>query len=259
MPPDRWQQHNITFIDRESAWRAIVECLGPALIAAEAEGQLTGWWFMNKQPWPLRYLADEPSPVIESLLSDLVADEVVVSWLPFVYEPETDAFGGPDAMGAAHELFHRDSRHLLTYEPSPGHLGRRETAVLLASAMMRGAGLDWFEQGDVWAKVAALRPVISPLPPERVAELALAVRKLMAADAHGLCRPDGPLHAHGAWVTAFERAGATRRPCRLRRAHPRPASRHRPSRDLPRQPRRSSPRRPERPVQHRTRGSHGNE
>ncbi|MFF3733415.1 methyltransferase, FxLD system [Streptomyces sp. NPDC002476] len=209
MPPDRWQQHNITFIDRENARRAIVERLGPALIAAEAEGQLTGWWFMNKQPWPLRYLADEPSPVIESLLSDLVGDGVVVSWLPCVYEPETEAFGGPDAMDVAHELFHSDSRHLLTYEWSPEHLGRRETAALLASAMMRGAGLDWFEQGDVWAKIAALRPVTSPLPPERVAELAPAVRELMTTDAHGLCRPDGPLHAHGAWVTAFERAGAT--------------------------------------------------
>ncbi|MCX5501096.1 methyltransferase, FxLD system [Streptomyces sp. NBC_00053] len=209
MTPDRWQQHNITFIDRESARRAIVERLGPALIAAEAEGQLTNWWFMNKQPWPLRYLADEPSPVIESLLSDLVGDGVVVSWLPCVYEPETEAFGGPDAMDAAHELFHSDSRHLLTYESSPEHLGRRETAVLLASAMMRGAGLDWFEQGDVWAKIAALRPVTSPLPPERVAELAPAVRELMTTDAHSLCRPDGPLHARGAWVTAFERAGAT--------------------------------------------------
>ncbi|MFF9398539.1 methyltransferase, FxLD system [Streptomyces sp. NPDC014744] len=209
MPADRWQQHNITFNDRESARRAIDERLGPALVAAQAEGQLTGWWFMNKKPWPLRYLADEPSPVIESLLSDLVGDGVVMSWLPCVYEPESEAFGGPDAMDAAHELFHSDSRHLLTYESSPEHLGRRETAVLLASAMMRGAGLDWFEQGDVWAKVAALRPVTSPLPSERVAELVPAVRELMTADAHGLCRANGPLHAHGAWVTAFEQAGAT--------------------------------------------------
>ncbi|MGW5214009.1 methyltransferase, FxLD system [Streptomyces sp. NPDC004051] len=209
MPPDRWQQHNITFADRESAWPAIVEHLGPALTAAEAEGQLTCWWFMNKQPWPLRYLAEEPSPLVESLLSDLVDDGVVVSWLPCIYEPETEAFGGSQAMDAAHELFHSDSRHLLAYRPSPEHLGRKETAVLLASAMMRGAGLDWFEQGDVWAKVAAFRPATDPLPPERAAELAPATRKLMTADAHGLCRPDGPLHTHEGWVTAFERAGAT--------------------------------------------------
>ncbi|MGW1398857.1 methyltransferase, FxLD system [Streptomyces sp. NPDC002405] len=209
MPPDRWQQHNITFADRESARHAIVEHLGPALTAAEADGQLTGWWFMNKQPWPLRYLAEEPSPLVESLLSDLVDDGGVVSWLPCIYEPETEAFGGSQAMDAAHKLFHSDSRHLLTYQPSPEHLERKETAVLLASAMMRGAGLDWFEQGDVWAKVATFRPATNPLPPERAAELVPATRKLMTADAHGLCRPDGPLHAHEEWVTAFERAGAT--------------------------------------------------
>ncbi|MFE5191716.1 methyltransferase, FxLD system [Streptomyces sp. NPDC056628] len=209
MPPDHWQQHNITFVDRESALRTIAERLGPALIDAEADGQLTGWWLMNKQPWPLRYLADKPPPAIESLLSDLIGDGVAVSCLPCVYEPETDTFGGPEAMDAAHELFHSDSRHLLTYQPSPTHFGRRETAVLLASAMMRGAGLDWFEQGDVWAKVAALRPAIAPQPPERAAELAPAMRKLMTADAHSLCRPGGPLHTHEEWVTAFERAGAT--------------------------------------------------
>lgn len=209
MPPDRWQQHNITFVDREIAQRTIAERLGPTLIEAEADGQLTDWWFMNKQPWPLRYLADKPSPAIESLLSDLVGDGVAVSCLPCIYEPETDTFGGPEAMDTAHELFHSDSRHLLTYQPSPMHLGRRETAVLLTSVMMRGAGLDWFEQGDVWAKVAALRPATAPQPPDRAAALAPAMRKLMTADAHSLCRPDGPLHAHEEWVTAFERAGAT--------------------------------------------------
>ncbi|WP_261718826.1 methyltransferase, FxLD system [Streptomyces sp. FZ201] len=209
MPPDRWQQHNITFVDRDIAQRTIAERFGPTLIEAEADGQLTDWWFMNKQPWPLRYLADKPSPAIESLLSDLIGDGVAASCLPCIYEPETDTFGGPEAMDTAHELFHSDSRHLLTYQPSPMRLGRRETAVLLASVMMRGAGLDWFEQGDVWAKVAALRPATAPQPPERAAALAPAMRKLMTADAHGLCRPDGPLHAHEEWVTAFERAGAT--------------------------------------------------
>ncbi|GHA39794.1 O-methyltransferase [Streptomyces tauricus] len=207
MSPDHWQQHNITFVDRESARHTIAERLGPALIEAEADGQLTGWWFMNKQPWPLRYLADKPSPAIESLLSDLIDDGMAVSCLPCVYEPETDAFGGPEAMAAAHELFHSDSRHLLTYQTSPKHLGRRETAVLLASAMMRGAGLDWFEQGDVWTKVAALRPASAPQAPERAAELVPTMRKLMTADAHSLCRPGGPLDAHEEWVTAFERAG----------------------------------------------------
>ncbi|MFB6785293.1 methyltransferase, FxLD system [Streptomyces olivaceus] len=209
MPPDRWQQHNITFVDREVARHTIAGRLSPALIEAEADGQLTGWWFMNKQPWPLRYLADKPSPAIEVLLSDLIGDGVAVSCLPSIYEPETDTFGGPEAMDAAHELFHSDSRHLLTYQPGPMHLGRRETAILLASAMMRGAGLDWFEQGDVWAKVAALRPATNTPPRERAAELISSVQMLMTVDAHSLCCPNGPLHRHDEWVTAFERTGST--------------------------------------------------
>ncbi|MCQ4084381.1 methyltransferase, FxLD system [Streptomyces sp. RB6PN25] len=209
MPTD-WHQHNITFADRETGHRVITERLGPALLAAEDSGQLTGWWFMNKQPWPLRYRAAKPSPLIESLLTDLVGQGAVHSWLPGIYEPETTAFGGPKAMDAAHDLFHQDSRHLLTYRPGPGHLGRRETAVLLISAMMWSAGLDWFEQGDVWAKVAELRPATTePLAPETASAQVPAMRKLMTTDAHSLCRPNGPLDGHAEWVTAFERTGAT--------------------------------------------------
>lgn len=209
MPPD-WQQHNITFVDRETGRRVITERLGPALLAAQDAGQLAGWWFMNKQPWPLRYRADVPSPLVETLLSDLVGQGAAHSWLPGIYEPETTAFGGPKAMDAAHDLFHEDSRHLVAYQPGPGRLGRRETAVLLLSAMMRAAGLDWFEQGDVWARVAELRPAADePLTPEKAAFLGPAMRKLMTADAHSLCRSSGPLDGQGPWVAAFEHAGAT--------------------------------------------------
>ncbi|WP_455357166.1 methyltransferase, FxLD system [Streptomyces sp. SYSU K217416] len=209
MPPDRWHQHNIRFTDRASGKRAITERLGPTLLAAEEAGQLTDWWFMNKQPWPLRYRAAEPSPLVESLLSGLVDDGTVRSWMPGIYEPETLAFGGREAMAAAHNLFHEDSRHLLTYQPGPKRLGRRETAVLLISAMMRAACLDWFEQGDVWAKVAALRPAAEALTPKRAAALAEAMEKLMTVDAHSLCHPSGPLDGHAEWVAAFERAGTT--------------------------------------------------
>ncbi|NUS88066.1 MAG: hypothetical protein HOY75_36540 [Streptomyces sp.] len=202
--------HNITFADRETGKRFITERLGSVLLAAGSAGQLAGWWFMNKQPWPLRYRATEPSPLVESTLSALIADGSDLSWLPGIYEPETTAFGGTKAMDAAHDLFHQDSRHLLTYEPGPGRLGRRETAVLLLSSMMRAAGLDWFEQGDVWAKVADLRPAVAePLNSEKATAHAPAMRKLMTIDAHSLCRPGGPLDGHTEWVAAFERAGTT--------------------------------------------------
>jgi protein-L-isoaspartate(D-aspartate) O-methyltransferase len=209
MAPDRWHQHNVTFADRETGRRAITERLGPVLLAAEDDGQLADWWFMNKQPWPLRYRAAKPSPLVESVLSDLVADGTVRSWPPGVYEPEATAFGGSRAMDAAHDLFHADSRHLLAYQPGPGQLGRRETAVLLISALTRAAHLDWFEQGDVWAKAAALRPSTEALTPERAAILIPAMRKLMTVDARSLSRPDGPLDGRAEWVASFERAGTT--------------------------------------------------
>ena len=93
MPPDRWQQHNITFVDREIARRTIAERLGPALIEAQADGQLTGWWFMNKQPWPLRYLAHQPSPIVEALLNDLVTEGIAGSWTA-----GTEALGKADGV-----------------------------------------------------------------------------------------------------------------------------------------------------------------
>ncbi|WP_433860169.1 methyltransferase, FxLD system [Streptomyces kronopolitis] len=209
MPPDRWHQHNITFTDRQTAQRAITDRVAPALLAAEADGQLTAWWFMNKQPWPLRYLADGSSPTVDALLDDLVAEGIAQSWTTGIYEPETEAFGGADAMAAAHALFHEDCRHLLGYQPGSKRLGRRETAVLLMSSLMRAANLDWFEQGDVWAKVSALRPGAGLLAPDRSADLAPAMRTLMSTEARSLCRTGGPLDGRTEWVAAFERAGTT--------------------------------------------------
>jgi protein-L-isoaspartate(D-aspartate) O-methyltransferase len=206
MDPERWHQHNVTFNDRDTSKRAITERLSPALLAAESAGEITGWWFMNKQPWPLRYRAARPSPLVEKALSELVDDGTVTSWLPGLYEPETAAFGGPPSMDAAHDLFHEDSRHLLTYQPGPGRLGRSETAVLLLSAMMRAANLDWYEQGDVWAKAAALRPAA---PVAELAALIPAMRTLMTVDAASLCRPGRALGEHAEWLAAFERAGTT--------------------------------------------------
>ncbi|WP_404949021.1 methyltransferase, FxLD system [Streptomyces sp. ARC14] len=206
MCPDRWQQHNITFPDRDTGRRAVTERLAPALLAAEADGQLGGWWFMNKQPWRLRYVADEPAPIVLAVLDEWVADGTAQSCTMGIYEPETEAFGGADAMTAAHALFHEDSRHLLTYPVHNEHLGRRETAILLMSSLMRAANLDWFEQGDVWAKVSALRPGTATPGSTR---LISAMRTLMTTEARSLYREHGPLDNHADWVAAFERAGAT--------------------------------------------------
>ncbi|SNT33509.1 methyltransferase, FxLD system [Actinacidiphila glaucinigra] len=209
MSPTLWHQHNVVFPHRRTAQQVIAERIGPTLELAQEADQLTGWWFMNKQPWPLRYRAAQPSELIETLLTSLVHDGTALAWHPAIYEPETDAFGGPHAMATAHQLFHHDSRHLLAQHHRPALLGRRETAALLASSMMRAAGLDWYEQGDVWAKVAALRPTAPTLAPERATALTSAMRALMTTEPHRLCRPGRPLDGHSTWVDAFEEAGAT--------------------------------------------------
>ncbi|MDQ8706949.1 methyltransferase, FxLD system [Streptomyces sp. LHD-70] len=208
--PYSWCQHSIVFHDRDSGQRVITDLLGPALRAAYESRALHGWWFMNKQPWPLRYPRDNRArDTVTRLLDQLAADGQIVDWTDGIYEPETAAFGGQAAMHTAHELFHHDSRHLLNYPPFTGHLGRRETAVVLCSAMMRAAGLDWYEQGDVWDKISHLRPAGStPAQIPRPRDAA-TMRRLMTVNTSTLCTPsnNGPLAGLNTWVSAFENAG----------------------------------------------------
>ncbi len=88
---------------------------------------------------------------------------MITDWTSVIYEPETRAFGGSEGMEAAHRLFHQDSRQILAYltfvDRDELDDQRVELSVLLGTAMMHGAGLDWYEIGDTWAKVATNRPV----------------------------------------------------------------------------------------------------
>ncbi|MFD0900118.1 methyltransferase, FxLD system [Actinomadura sediminis] len=201
-----WQQYNIEFPDHQTATEVAAHRLRPALVAAQEAGLLNGWWFMRKRPWRLRYIptCDAPATIAE-LLDDLVGAGRINAWTHGIYEPETAAFGGEAAMDVAHMLFHNDSLHVLTRaaQPAVPELGQRETTALLCSAMFRAAGLDWYEQGDVWSKVAALRPAA---PTTHRPELVQAAHRLMTADAHDLYG-DGPLCGHEGWIAAFERAG----------------------------------------------------
>ncbi|MFF3437608.1 methyltransferase, FxLD system [Streptosporangium sp. NPDC002721] len=208
-----WRQYNIEVPDRATAEHVAIWDLRPTLTAAQGAGLLHGWWFVRKHPWRLRYLPDDPiSTVVADLLDKLAADGRIISWALGIYEPETTAFGGTAAMSVAHELFHHDSHHLLTRaarHDGPA-LGQRETTALLCSAMLRAAGLDLYEQGDVWEKVAELRPAEpGTVAPERAARLAAAMRRLMTVNVRDLCDPanTGPLVGYDGWVTAFEKAG----------------------------------------------------
>ncbi|MFJ5121350.1 methyltransferase, FxLD system [Kitasatospora sp. NPDC088548] len=204
-----WIQHDLTFNDPCIVEQVAAHHLAPVLDHAQNSGVLEDWWYMRKKGLRLRYRAAASAPVVTALLDTLVETGLVTGWATVVYEPETEAFGGPEAMEITHRLFHTDSRHLMARaaKPDPPALRSTETFVVLVSAMLRAAGLDWYEQGDVWAKFAAERPAPPGLAPERTAALNAAMRRLMTLDTRRLARPGEPLAGHIGWVDAFETAG----------------------------------------------------
>ncbi|MFE4519298.1 methyltransferase, FxLD system [Kitasatospora sp. NPDC056783] len=204
-----WIQHDLTFADPGTVEQIAAHHLSPVLAHAQNSGALEDWWYMRKKGLRLRYRAAAPAPVVTGLLDTLADVGLVSGWVTVVYEPETDAFGGAEAMEIAHRLFHTDSRCLMARaaKPDPPALGRSETFVVLVSAMLRAAGLDWYEQGDVWAKFAAERPAPPPFAPERAAALTTTMRRLMTLDPRQLSRPGEPLAGHTDWVDAFEETG----------------------------------------------------
>ncbi|WP_182880457.1 thiopeptide-type bacteriocin biosynthesis protein [Microbispora sp. H10949] len=214
MDPCPWRQVNLAFPYWDTAKQTAAAHLAPLMTEAETEGLIIAWFFIRKAPcWRLRYLpgpeAAQADAHLRRHLEDLKSKRHIDDVRHLVYEPETHAFGGPEAMRIAHELFHRDSRHVLARAvgPSPA-LGRRETAILLSAVLMRAAGLDWYEQGDVWVKVAEHRPGKAVWAPEREAKLSQAMHRLLTADMQVMCAAgNAPLAAYRPWVTAFEEAG----------------------------------------------------
>lgn len=211
-----WRQVNIAFHDWPTAERIAVAHLAPLLTAAETEGLITAWFFVRKTPcWRVRYLpADKTSSLEDHLhlrIENLKREGHVADLTAVVYEPEARAFGGVQGMGSAHRLFHLDSRHLLTHLVTTGHLPgpghRRELSVLLCTDLMRAAGLDWYEQGDVWARVARHRESLEPLPQGQGRALQAKMKTLMSADTTNLTGNGSPLGLSIPWARAFTRAG----------------------------------------------------
>lgn len=209
MPGTDWHHYLIEFTDPATAENTTARELVPALNQAQHAGQLDTWWYLRKTPaWRLRYQpTNADTTVVDRMLIELAASGQVASWTRGIYEPETLAFGGSAAMDIAHTLFHYDSRHLLVRaaQTNPSQaLGQRETTVLLFSTLLRAAGLDWFEQGDVWAKVAVLRPAVDAhhAIPGRAEGLGWAIRRLMTVNSRGM-----PNLLADSWLAAFETAG----------------------------------------------------
>ncbi|MFF7947962.1 methyltransferase, FxLD system [Streptomyces griseorubiginosus] len=193
-------EENLPVPPDTSWWHASVAFPDPHADAARALATaLAGrrFHFLRKDAG-VRLRTEQP---VADLLDQLVADRVITGWVGGIYEPETHAFGGPEGMEVAHDVFCADSPASLAETGTPG---ARERSVMLLSAMIRKAGLDPFEAGDVWARWAALRPPVTPPQGPALDRAVSAMRRLMNADA--ALRSD----AEAGWVervAEFEDAG----------------------------------------------------
>jgi thiopeptide-type bacteriocin biosynthesis protein len=212
-----WMQVSVQFDDYAAAENIGVAHLGPVMAEAEAAGLVSSWSFIRKAPcWRVRYHADrDGQSFVHKALDTLRMSGHIAQWVETIYEPEVHAFGGTAGMDVAHHLFHQDSRHLVAYLGGDGLSSsrgdkRRELSILLCSTLMRGAGQDWYEQGDLWARVAENRPSLPEMPSHRERGTESSLRRLMTVDASPaspLTAQNGALNHLAAWFAAFDSAG----------------------------------------------------
>ncbi|MGH3913454.1 MAG: thiopeptide-type bacteriocin biosynthesis protein [Pseudonocardiaceae bacterium] len=213
-----WYQVHVQFPDWAAAEKAAVISVGPRLQRLQDTGVIAAWWFIRKAPcWRLRLKPSHDAEraamriSVHSLLDGLTTAGLISRWRQTHYEPETVAFGGRPGMDIAHDLFCADSTNILAYLPRPEPtLGRRDLSVLLCTTLFRAAGQEWFECGDIWHRVAQLRPIPADTSTDRLTELTQSLRTLLAYDAHptgALFGTDGPLAFAASWAAAFHHAG----------------------------------------------------
>ncbi|WP_434740734.1 thiopeptide-type bacteriocin biosynthesis protein [Micromonospora sp. SH-82] len=208
-----WRQITIELSEAAQGEEVAVSHLGPLFTQAEAHKHITAWFFIRKSPqWRLRYLpAPETTGAREHLLESLRCIPEITRVVEVVYEPETHAFGGTQSMTVAHRLFHADSRHVLDYlaatTPQPATRRRRELAILLAGTLLRAAGLDWYEQGDVWSRIARHRPPVDGPGPIPSSALRSSLHHLLSTDMMRLPDPSGLPGGTCEWGASFASAG----------------------------------------------------
>ncbi|MEU9737169.1 thiopeptide-type bacteriocin biosynthesis protein [Streptomyces sp. NPDC048002] len=207
-----WWQTYLHFTNWADADTTFTTHVLPAVEEAENAGTINGWWYTRKHPcWRLRLHLHAPAAKhhIGDHLNRLVNSGHLHRWWPGIYEPETAAFGGTASMTAAHALFTTDSRHIQQLPHRHLAAGPRELSVLLCTIMMRAAGLEWYEQGDVWHRVITTehRSDTRNIPTDLLNARAHEIRPLLHADTDALIGPGGPLESVAEWAAAFHHTG----------------------------------------------------
>ncbi|MEW2248607.1 thiopeptide-type bacteriocin biosynthesis protein [Streptomyces sp. NPDC006975] len=209
-----WYQVYVKFADYPTAARAFRAYLLPAL----QEETVGPWWFLRKHPyWRLRVHpapAAPAEPVISHVtqaLDSAVSWGVVKEWQSSLYESEVIAFGGLQGLEIAHHLFHADSLGVLAYdqlaEKGVDRLpDAKVVSLLLLASLLRSAGLEWGEQGDVWGQVEAKRALPADVPPAKVSAMVDAMRSLLTVDA-GAVFAESTLASLRTWLTGMKREG----------------------------------------------------
>ncbi|MFC8797257.1 thiopeptide-type bacteriocin biosynthesis protein [Promicromonospora sp. NPDC057138] len=203
---NQWHQVNLRFPDPNDVEQTAVKVLVPLL----RDLDVADWFFIRKAPcWRVRFHADPATSArLHEALDGPAVRGQIKNWTPSVYEPETRAFGGEAGMRVAHELFVDDTAHVLAYlahrqaRPS-GPDQREQVSILLAALLQRAAGLDWYEQGDVWQRIAHHRTTATAPTAEDVS----ATRRLLSADTTRLVEKNDALAWLAPWAAAHKTAG----------------------------------------------------
>ncbi|MFJ7263916.1 thiopeptide-type bacteriocin biosynthesis protein [Streptomyces globosus] len=216
---ERWQQVNVEFSNYGRARETFSAHLLPALRQTCNEGLIASWWFVRKHPcWRLRVLPTPATPSravrarLTANLDSAIACGAVQQWRAIPYEPETAAFGGAIGIRLAHDLFHTDSEGALTFlrtaDTNPSRRpDAKVTSLLMATLLLRTAGQEWSEQGDVWARVAAIRPLPADIPDEQVSSMTPSIHRLLTINTIRLTGNGEPLMPVAAWAAGMEKAG----------------------------------------------------
>ncbi|MDP9792520.1 thiopeptide-type bacteriocin biosynthesis protein [Catenuloplanes nepalensis] len=209
MTTREWRQVTVTFPDPHTAEQTARSHLAPILAEAERQQLITAWFYIRKQGWRVRFApaTHDADRYVVNELERLARDRHLHTIIPGSYEPEVHAFGGTEPMQAAHQLWHHDSRHLLLNNDGTA-ARQRETSIMLSAAMMRAAKLDWYEQGDVWARIAEHRD-----RPATGATSALlnGAKRLLTVDPASLTRQEGSLAGYQTLIEAYAAAGESLR------------------------------------------------